>query len=63
MPWVAVPAGEYGRTEVFYRFRYRDFKQEAYSPYTGITRCRASTSTSTSDRPPGTWWPGICSMT
>ena len=38
LPWLVVPAGEYGRTEVFYRFRRRDFKQQAYSHYTGYNQ-------------------------
>ncbi len=35
LPWLVVPADEHGRTEVFYRYRRRDFKQQAYSQYTG----------------------------
>jgi len=38
MPWLVLPAGEHGRTEVFYRFRRRDFKQRAYDQYTGYNQ-------------------------
>jgi tetratricopeptide (TPR) repeat protein len=33
LPWVSVDEGNFGRTEVFYRFRYRDFMQDPYDDY------------------------------
>ena len=36
LPWVALPEGEFGRTEAFYRFRFRDFFQSLFaSPLDG----------------------------
>lgn len=31
LPWIAANEGDFGRTEIFYRVRRRDFKQQAYS--------------------------------
>lgn len=35
IPWLIVPEGEFGRTEVYYRMRYRDFEEESLEIRTG----------------------------
>ena len=31
LPWLTLPAGEFGRTELYYRLRRRDFKKQSFS--------------------------------